>query len=369
MMKVLVSAFSNLYTDQRIEKVCETLHCNGYEIELIGNDWKGAEKMERPYPFSRIHLAAQNLKLGYPEFNYKLYKELLIKADLKTILLANDLDALLPNYLVSKKLNIPLVYDSHEIYTEMPAINGRFTQKIWRLLEKFLIPKVKYMMTASKSYGNWYQEKYGIPKPVTVQNFPRKNLSDEIIGEEMIPKIIIYQGAINPFRGLDKVIAAIKNIENAELWIVGDGPKKEDYLQLAKRFDLEEKVKFFGKKSPGELRELTKKADVGLSIEENEGESYYYSLPNKISDYIQAGVPVVVSNFPEMKWVVEHYQVGEIITNHSETELTEKISSVLNKGKAFYKVNLTTASKELCWENEEPKILGLFEKVRTENFH
>ena len=74
--KIITSAFSNLYTDQRIEKVCKTLFDNGYSIDLIGNDWGGNEKMERPYPFSRIELKSKSLKTAYFEFNWKLYKEL-----------------------------------------------------------------------------------------------------------------------------------------------------------------------------------------------------------------------------------------------------------------------------------------------------
>ena len=153
-MKILVSVFNNLGTDQRVEKVCQTLSENGYEIELLGNNWAGLPPLERNYPFSRIILKSKILRFAYVEFQRKLYQELLKKADQNTILLSNDLDTLLPNYLISKKLNIPLVYDSHEIFTEMPAINGRFTQKIWRRLEQWIVPKLKYMMTASESYAD-----------------------------------------------------------------------------------------------------------------------------------------------------------------------------------------------------------------------
>ncbi|MFP7656586.1 glycosyltransferase family protein [Chryseobacterium proteolyticum] len=109
---------------------------NGYSLELIGNDWGGAEKITRPYPFSRIMLVSKSLKTAYFEFNWKLYKELKRKADKNTILHANDIDALLPNYLIAKKLKIPLIFDSHEIFSEMPAIQGKMSQKIWRYLEK-----------------------------------------------------------------------------------------------------------------------------------------------------------------------------------------------------------------------------------------
>ena len=65
-MKVLISAFSNLFTDQRIEKVCKTLHENGYSIDLIGNNWGGEETMVRPYSFSRIKLSSKSFKTVGP---------------------------------------------------------------------------------------------------------------------------------------------------------------------------------------------------------------------------------------------------------------------------------------------------------------
>ena len=125
-------------------------------------------------------------------------------------------------------------------------------------------------------------------------------------------------------------------------------------------------MKFLGKLLPEKLREITKKADVGLSIEENNGLSYFYSMPNKVSDYIQARVPVVVSNFPEMGKVIDRFQVGEKINSHNE--LAEKVNIVLERGKTFYEDALNKAATELCWEKEEPKILALFRKVTQKHF-
>lgn len=363
-MKVLVSVFNNLYTDQRVEKVCQTLTQNGYEVELIGNDWGGAPAMSRDYKFFRIPLKSKVLRYAYLEFQWKLYKELLRRADRSTILLANDLDTLLPNYLVSRKLGISLVYDSHEIFTEMPSLTGRWTQKVWRLLESCLIQKVKYMMTASKSYSSWYQNRYRISKPFTVQNFPRKAVLN-FERQENNPKIIIYQGALNPFRGLDYLIPAMKDIPNAVLWIAGKGPHEQTLRLLTEQHHLKDKVAFLGQKTPDELREITMRADVGVSIEESTGLSYYYSMPNKISDYIQSRVPVVVSNFPEMRKVVDVYGVGEKI--HTYDELPSKINHVLSRGRDTYRQQLDIAAQDLCWENEEQKILELFDRAKVRN--
>lgn len=365
-MKVIVSVFNNLYTDQRVEKICASLAENGYEINLIGNSWGGLVKMERNYSFSRIILKSKILRYAYLEFQWKLYQDLLKKADKNSVLLSNDLDTLLPNYLISKKLGIPLVFDSHEIFTEMPSLNGRFTQKIWRKLEQSIVPKLRYMMTASESYADWFAKTYQIDRPVTVQNFPVKIDNPQQYSEINFPKIILYQGVINPSRGLDKIITAMSKIEDAELWIAGDGPKKNEFELLTKTLGLDGKVKFLGKLLPKDLREITKKADVGLSIEENNGLSYYYSMPNKVSDYIQARIPVIVSDFPEMRKVVDRFQAGEKIKDH--TQLADKIEIVLQNGKSFYSYNLDKAAAELCWEKEEPKLIQLFKKVTDENF-
>ncbi|WP_153396909.1 glycosyltransferase [Chryseobacterium vaccae] len=359
--KIITSAFSNLYTDQRIEKVCRTLYENGYQLELIGNDWNGAEKMERPYPFSRIHLVSSSLKTAYFEFNWKLYRELKKKADHNTILHANDVDALLPNYLLSKKLNIPLIFDSHEIFSEMPAIQGKMSQKLWRYLEKSIIPKLDMMITASESYARWFQNRYGV-NPVVIQNAPRKIDFTEKIPENS-PKIFLYQGVINPFRGIDKAILAMHHLEGVVLKIAGDGPQKKEYEQLVIREKLQNKVQFLGKLNPDDLRKITITADVGMSIEENGGDSYLYSLPNKVMDYIQSRVPVILTSFPEMKNIRNLFDVGEIIKDHQPENIATAIKIVLNKGRISYQKELEKASDALCWENEEVKLLQVFEKA------
>lgn len=359
--KIITSAFSNLYTDQRIEKVCRTLYENGYEIELIGNDWNGAEEMQRPYPFSRIHLASKSLKTAYFEFNWKLYHELKKKADQNTILHANDIDALYPNYLIAKKLNIPLVFDSHEIFSEMPAVQGKMSQKLWRYVEKTAIPKLSWMITASGSYGKWFQKKYGI-SPVVVQNAP-KRVDFTIDIPENSPKILLYQGAINPFRGIDRVILAMHHLDHVVLKIAGDGPRKREYEELVVRENLQHKVQFLGKLKPDDLRKVTVTADCGMSIEENGGDSYLYSLPNKVLDCIQARVPLILSNLPELQNIKNKFDVGELIKDHQPENIADAVKKVLFKGRISYQQELEKASNALCWENEEIKLLQVFQKA------
>ena len=108
---------------------------------------------------------------------------------------------------------------------------------------------------------------------------------------------------------------------------------------------------------------------MGISLEEDLGLNYRFALPNKLFDYIQAGVPVLVSNLPEMKRIVEHYQIGAIAETHQRKDLAETIKMALfNQEKnAVWKNNLKLAAKELCWENEEVILQEIYKPFHLEN--
>lgn len=365
--QVIACVFNNLATDQRVEKVCKTLFDHGYPILLVGNNWGGMPDMERPYPFHRIKLYSKSLKTGYVEFQWKLYRFLKKNATKRTIILANDLDILYACFRFSVLHHLPLVYDSHEIFTELPYIQGRSSQEIWRWLENKMIRRIRYMMTESNGYADWFVKKYGISKPLVINNFPRRQMLDSKSPMASDKKIIIYQGAVNPFRGIDDAILAMKLLPDYELWIVGDGPARKEYEELA-REERVSNVVFHGKVPPSELREITKRADLGVSLEENAGLSYYLSLPNKVADYVQARIPIVGTDFPETAKVIEGFGIGVTLYDRKPEHIAEKIKEVLSKPEGFYKKSLETASHELCWEVQEQKILELYDKV-TMDYH
>ena len=118
-MKILSAVLNNIETDQRLDKVCRSLMKFGYEVELIGATINGKPVLNKPYKTFLIEQKNQSTMKKYAEFNYKLFFTLLKKSDKQTILLANDLDSLLPFYLVSKIKKLPLVFDSHEIFSEL----------------------------------------------------------------------------------------------------------------------------------------------------------------------------------------------------------------------------------------------------------
>ncbi|HEY4540615.1 MAG TPA: glycosyltransferase, partial [Faecalibacter sp.] len=228
-MKVLSAVINNIETDQRVDKVCNSLLKFGYEVELIGTTLKGKPKLNKSYRTTIIPLKNQESFKLYAEFNFKLFINLILKADKQTILLANDLDSLLPFYLVSKIKNLPLVFDSHEIFSELPSLHNRpKTKKVWKTLERFLLPRMKHFYTVSNGYARWFEKEYGV-KPEIIRNVPRlQKLNDKenFIFFELprIPegyKIVLYQGALNISRGLEYTIKAMQYVDNCIFWIAG----------------------------------------------------------------------------------------------------------------------------------------------------
>lgn len=362
--KIIVSVTSDLVSDNRVHKVCTTLHNMGFDVMLVGRKLPASLPVEiRQYAVKRFSLLFHKGPQFYAAFNFRLFIFLLFsKFD---ILLSNDLDTLPANFIASKVKNKPLVYDSHEYFTEVPElINRPRVKKIWEWLEKKMVPSIKFAFTVCNSIAKIYEEKYGTPFKV-VRNIPvAAEITLKTEKDDKAEKIILYQGAVNIGRGLEQAILAMHYVENAKLIIAGDGDIKTKLEILVKKENLERKVEFTGRLSLGELAKLTPQADLGLSIEEDLGLNYRFALPNKLFDYIQAQVPVLITNLPEMAAIVNHYQIGEITESLEPQFLAGKITDALNnqEKRKVCKDNLSLAARELTWENEEKVVKEIFER-------
>ncbi len=360
MQKIIISVTNDLVSDNRVHKVATSLKNAGFDVLLVGRKLKTSKPIKREYATKRMRLIFKKSAFFYAEFNLRLFFFLLFHRS--NMLLANDLDTLLPNFLVARIKRNKLFYDSHELFTEVPElINRKKVQKIWLKIEKFCLPKVKKCYTVNRSISDYYSKKYDIKMGV-VRNIPFY-INNKIKKEFRENKIIIYQGALNVGRGLEEAIDAMEYLENSELWLIGTGDIEQKLKDRTNNKKLNEKVKFFGLIPLEDLPKYTIQADLGLSIEKNMGKNYYFALPNKIFDYIQNNVPVLCADLPEMKKIIENYEVGEILKSHTPKQLAEQIKAILadNKKLKFWKENTQKAQKELCWQNEEKELLKIFE--------
>lgn len=369
--KVILSVTNDLSSEQRVHKVCLFLLNLGFDVLLVGRLKRKSLPLEkRPYKTKRMFLLFEKGALFYAEYNIRLFFYLLFhKAD---ILVANDLDTLLANYLASQLKGSILVHDSHEYFTGVPELKGRkLVKTIWEKIEQWIFPKLKYIYTVNDSIAKLYRDRYGVDAKV-VRNFPFWQREDEWsvsfkkrqeLGLPKDKKIILYQGSVNVDRGLLEVVEAMQYV-NADvlLLIIGDGDILPFVKEKVKKLLLDKKVWFINRVPFKELRSYTVCADLGISLDKDTNLNYRYSLPNKIFDYIHAGVPVLASNLTEIKKIFSSYDIGEMIENHSPQHIAEKINAILRNTEKTerWKKNCRAASRELCWQNEEKTLKDIY---------
>ncbi len=360
MKRILVSVSNDINNDQRLYRTCETLWNDDFDISVIGRLKKDSLPLDLHFKTKRIKMLFSKGFLFYAFFNVRLFFILFFRK--KEILFANDLDTLLPNYLVSKLQNKPLVFDSHELFSEVPELqDNSFAKKVWKFLEDWIIPNLQHVITVSDGIKNHYKENYNLESTV-IRNVPfiTKKKTKELDFISKNQKVIWYQGSVNVGRGLELVIDTISFLEDYIFVIVGNGDLYEKLEQKVLHLELENKVKFLGKLPPSELKKLTPNATIAISLEEDLGLNYRYALPNKIFDYIHAEVPMIVSNLPDMSSLVTNYKVGEVLKVISPKFLTELILKMENKD---YSKALVKAKKKLNWEKEKEKLLKLVKSV------
>jgi glycosyltransferase involved in cell wall biosynthesis len=292
----------------------------------------------------------------YAEYNIRLFFYLCFKrAD---ILLANDLDTLSACWAASKIKRCFLVYDSHELFTEVPELVNRTRVKnAWLTLERFLVPKVDVGITVCQPIADIYKEKYGKQFEV-IRNVPIPKESKPIT--DKTEQIIIYQGAINKDRGIELLIEAMRHLQDYKLYIVGYGDLFNNIKQKVEDENIKN-ITLTGHIPYDNLQDITSKAVVGVSLEEDSGLNYRFALPNKIFDYIQAGIPVVVSNLPVMAELVKTYDIGEILYERNPKTLAQTLKNTVEKYKnGYYSANISHAANLLNWNVEKKKFLSIF---------
>ena len=365
-----VSVINDLVTDNRVNKTCMALIESGYDVTLVGRKLSNSLPIPNwTFKTIRLKMIFKKGPLFYFFFNLRLFFVGLInKTDL---FYANDLDTLAPMFLLSKLKKKPLIYDSHELFCEVPELKASKIKKaIWQKLEGYIIPKLKTCITVNDSIAKIYEAKYNVPFYII------RNISD--FDQSFIPKsraqlsmpedkkIILLQGAgINVDRGAEELIDAMEFVQNALLYIIGNGDVWKNLKQkVSFNKSIQNKVVLINKLPKSELINYTFNADIGLSIDKNTNLNYLYSLPNKIFDYIQAEIPILASRLPEIENIILQYKIGDFIDDHNPKTIANKLNEMLySQQLSSYKKYLAIAKKEITWKSEKEKLLTIIKNI------
>jgi glycosyltransferase involved in cell wall biosynthesis len=356
--------------DSRVQKMASVVTRLGCDVTIIGRrSGVCCDVNELKFRTIRFRMVFRKGFLFYTFFNIRLFFSLLLsKYDL---LVADDLDTLMPNYLVSKIRKIPLVYDSHEYFTGVPEIQNRpFVKWVWKTIERSVFPYLRNIITVSDSIAEKYSEEYGI-RPVTVRNCAEsseeiRSYTHEELGIHQGHLLVVLQGTgINSDRGGEELIEALGMTDGVTLLVIGSG----DLLPLLKvkvnDLNISDKVKFIPALPWNEMMRYTKSADAGLSLDKDTNLNYRFSLPNKLFDYISAGIPVIAGNLTEVKKIIEENMCGVIVLTITSEEISNAINILRDNRDLLnqLKQNAVTASKSLNWEKESARVTEFYKKL------
>jgi glycosyltransferase involved in cell wall biosynthesis len=261
-----------------------------------------------------------------------------------------------------------LVYDTHELETETHGLVG-LRQRMMKILEASLIPFVDKIIVVSDSIRKWYEKSYKRNDCYVIKNFPQKrgiyNFKSHILKEEfgLSEKniLFIYQGNLGSGRGIEVLLDVFGKLKHEKhIVFMGYGELKGRIIEYARRY---KNIHFLPAVPPDEVGFYTMSADVGINLTDNSCLSRYFALSNKLFEYLNNGIPVIVSDFPERGGLVDRYSCGWKIEvkERVEEEHVYRLINSLSKGEIDQKKNtLAKLNDTFVWENQEEMLVQVY---------
>jgi glycosyltransferase involved in cell wall biosynthesis len=287
---------------------------------------------------------------------------------------AHDLNTLLPAAAAARRTGRPLVYDSHELYPDVSGLS-RKERFIWRRIEPRLIRRATHVITVCESIAGELVRRYRIAPPTVLLNCPPAvalaetgptNLLRARAGlTEADGPVVLYQGGFAPGRGIDALIDASVHLERGVLVLMGWGPIEDDLARQIERLGMQGKVRIIAPVSRAELLPHTAGADVGVIPYQPVGLNNYYTTPNKLFEYIAAGLPIAASAVPELQRFLGDHDVGLTFDPYDPRAIASTINRMLSDAEllAQMRASATAAATVLNWEHEQVKLVRLYQEL------
>lgn len=296
----------------------------------------------------------------------------------------HDLPALEAAVKLAKKKKVPIVYDAHELYPEQSAFS-KVQTRICHENEKKWIKEVDHVFTVNESIAEEMAKRYQIPKPTSLfnalnlQNNFHDSLTPNILHKRLnLPeerRILLFQGGLSPHRNLENLIKAFQYVktENVDLVILGSGDLLQKLVTMAKRYRLLDKRIYFLPAVPqNELLSYTAEATMGIIPYPHVDLNSYYCTPNKLFEFIQAELPIIANDSPELNRFVKDQGFGITKLMKSDKNIAQAIDAAFSSADyPTWKANLSKDNHLFSWLAEEKKytdvMLGFLRKKSIVN--
>lgn len=368
-MRVCDVVLNSIWYDPRVRKQIIEYKANDVEVSCVGlkcNRYNAQEVQKIPCQTTIVEIPHQYDgkqrsifgKLRREVMKFQAVKKAIIE-HAPEVIHANDFNALLPAYAAAKKLGCKLVYDSHEIYVETYLTNKKYyIAPILKLIEGYIVRRVNLMVSVSNAAADYFMRTYHIKKPLVVTNCVlQKDVETIDYGAKSAGFEVLNHGQFYRGRGYEIMAAScdlIREYPEIRLAIRGYGALEEEMRMVVSKSLNKDAFVFYPPVKVHELIPMAARSHVGVAITEPICLNFKLSVSNKLFEYAAAGLPVIMSDIPEHRYLNDKYDFGLILEENSPRSLADAIIRLYTDTKLFARLaqNARRMSDKVTWENE-----------------
>lgn len=394
MPRIAMIVWNEFRNDARVLKQARTLQAAGYQVTVFALHAPGVTHRKEvlaegirvvrvarsvrwgaanagsppsPGPFA----AEQSMPLRRILSRLWVHAGLLLRIALHraAVVHAHDVNTLPTAWLAARLSGARLVYDAHEISTSREGY-ARFRSWVG-CVEKTLMPRAEGIITTTQSRARFFARAYGIARPLVLQNRPCLSATSPgqrirlELGLRHPWPIVVYQGGLQQGRGLERLLRVAASLQGAYLVLIGSGRLTPALMALRTELGLTDQVHFIPTVALADLPSYTASADIGVQPIENTCLNHFTTDSNKLFEYVIAGLPVVATDFPEIRKIVRAYSIGLLVPAGSEQSLRTALQCLIDEPllRQALAQNANNAALHLNWERQESTLVALYERV------
>ncbi|WJN59948.1 glycosyl transferase, group 1 family protein [Pseudomonas sp. SO81] len=282
---------------------------------------------------------------------------------------SHDVNTLPTAWLAARLSGARLVYDAHEISTSREGYTS--FRKLVAIVEKLLMPRADGTITTTEARAKFFARAYGISRPLVLQNRPREQLPQfssrirEELGLSEPWPIVLYQGGVQQGRGLERLARIAEQVPGAYFVFVGGGRLAGSLRNIAQELQVEDRVRFIPTVALADLPSYTASADIGVQPIENTCLNHYTTDSNKLFEYVQAGLPVIASDLPEIRRIVRQHDLGLLVREGDSEALADALRRMVGDAqlRAHHASCARAAAPALSWEVQEHLLVELYRRI------
>ncbi len=391
---MLVMNAMDVMDDPRVYRQATTMAQAGYNVVVIGRSLS-ANDPPREHSHGVTVIRVRNLlpKLFIARekaLNLLKEGEFLIRALIANLQMAvkairlgvdiyhaHEIGALPVGYTLKHLTGAKLVYDAHELYTESSSMQraSRWFRGLFEAVQSYILPKVDGITTVGETMAQEMYRRYKCSRPVIVRNCPRweqtdatqRNALRRALGLTEDQKIVLFQGAYAPYRGLEQIVESTKFLrEDGVIVLRGWGEMENELRALAQGLRVSDRIFFVEPVAAREVVNAAIGADIGVMAYLPDLLNYKYASPNKVFEYMMAGLAIAASDLPEIRGIIEETGSGVLFDPYDPKSIASAINKLISDEELLRSAqrNARRAAREKYnWEKESQKLLSLYETL------